>query len=110
MDAQVFYKLVAQGIRRHRKHALLTQAELADRLAISRVSVNQIERGVQRPGLFLMASIALELDVPLEDLVPRLSESRVRTVLPDSDADPEIKKDLHALLAAAGGAARRVAR
>jgi len=46
----------------------LTQAELADRVGVSRRSINSVERGHYVPSTVLALRLARELGVPVETL------------------------------------------
>lgn len=55
-------------LRAHRARLGLTQAELADRVGVSRRSINSIERGHYVPSTVLALRLARELGVPVEML------------------------------------------
>lgn len=55
-------------LRRLRAERGWTQADLADRLEVSRQSVNAIENGKYDPSLPLAFRIAAVFDRPIEDL------------------------------------------
>ena len=52
----------------HRAMKNLTQAELADRAGITRVSVNAIECGRMVPSVFLALKLAAALGVTVDEL------------------------------------------
>jgi putative transcriptional regulator len=52
----------------HRARLSLTQAELADRVGVSRRSVNSIERSHYVPSTVLALRLARELGVSVEEL------------------------------------------
>ncbi len=68
---------IGTQIARHRKARGLTQAELAERIGISRLLLSDYERGKVRVYADIIARIALALKVPTDQLlVPsRNSES-----------------------------------
>lgn len=47
----------------------LTQAELAGRLGVTQSAVSRLEIGLREPSVRLVAAIAKEFDVSLDDLV-----------------------------------------
>jgi len=55
-------------LRIHRKQAGLTQAQLADRISVSRKTINTIENGVFVPSTVLALRLSRALDVPVEGL------------------------------------------
>ena len=62
--------MVGARVRDARKAAGLTQAALAAKVAVSRVSINNIEHGRQDSSLTLFAWIAWACGVTLGDLLP----------------------------------------
>jgi putative transcriptional regulator len=60
---------VTNQIRTLRYHAgEMTQGELADRIGVTRQTVNAIEQGKYSPSLEVAFKIALVFQVPLEDV------------------------------------------
>lgn len=55
-------------LRVHRKQAGLTQAQLADKISVSRKTINTIENGVFTPSTVLALRLARALDVSVEAL------------------------------------------
>jgi len=55
-------------LRDIRKHAGITQAELAERVGVSRQTINYVENGTYCPSTYLALRIARELGVIVEDL------------------------------------------
>ena len=55
-------------LKMHRARLDLTQAELADRVGVSRRSINSIERGHYVPSTVLALRLARELGVSVEEL------------------------------------------
>ena len=72
LDERKLYQLVGQRIRelRLQRTPKLTQARLASLLRLERTSVTNIESGTQRPALAFLYRLALELDLPLLELLP----------------------------------------
>ena len=60
--------LIANRLREIRTAAGLTQAEVADRIEVSRQTVNYIENGTFCPSTYLALRLARELQVPVEAL------------------------------------------
>lgn len=100
----LLYQAIGEKIRVARNDMKLSQAELADRLQISRASVVNIEAGRQRPPLHLVWRIAEHLNTELVFLIPRSNELKNQEVLLDEDTiaqietaangDPFVKKSL----------------
>ncbi len=55
-------------LREHRARLRLTQAELAERVAVSRKTINTVENGVFVPSTVLALKLARALGVRVEDL------------------------------------------
>lgn len=55
-------------MREHRARLRLTQAELAERVAVSRKTINTVENGVFVPSTVLALKLARALGVRVEDL------------------------------------------
>jgi len=66
-----FYTSLGGRVQRGRKRANLSQAELAERLGLTRASIANLEAGRQRPSALHAAILADVLDVPLQDLLPQ---------------------------------------
>ena len=56
------------SLRDHRERAGLTQAALAERVGVSRKTVNTVENGVFVPSTELALRLARTLDTRVEDL------------------------------------------
>ena|SRR5215207_2331387 len=75
LDQDLLYRLVGQKIREARQRIpRLSQTRLAEKLAISRASVVNIEAGRQRAPLHLLWQIAGELGTELALLLPNQQE------------------------------------
>ena len=59
---------LANRLKEVRTQAGLTQAELAERCAVSRKTVNTVENGVFVPSTLLALKLARALSVPVERL------------------------------------------
>jgi len=57
-----------QRLKAARKRAGLTQAELAEKVGVGRVSIARIETGTRKPSMDLALTIARELDTTAEAL------------------------------------------
>jgi putative transcriptional regulator len=62
------HELLRNSIKVHRARLDLTQAELADRVAVSRKSINAIERGHYVPSTVLALRLARVFGVPVEEV------------------------------------------
>lgn len=82
-DSSALYKAVGRKIRtaRERLEPKLSQAKLAKRLGVSRVSVVNIEAGRQHAPLSLLSQIAEILGTELVFLIPRRNELNAPTAL-----------------------------
>ena len=73
-----FQQIFGERVKMRRRELRLTQSELSKRLHISRVHLANIEAGSRRTYLFLLARIAEALEVPLEQLMPKMAEAEER--------------------------------
>ena len=55
-------------MKAHREAAALTQIGLAERMGVSRKTVNTVENGVFAPSVVVALKFAKALDVSVEDL------------------------------------------
>jgi putative transcriptional regulator len=55
-------------LKQHRGRLNLTQAELAERVGVSRKTINTVENGVFTPSATLALKLARALGVPVEEL------------------------------------------
>lgn len=69
-DHPRLYDLVGERVRRAREAKKMSQAELARRLGLSRVSVVNIENGRQRPPLHVVWDAAEVLGMEPRQLIP----------------------------------------
>ena len=72
-----FKQIFADNLTYYRKHAELTQAELAEKLNYSDKSISKWERGEGIPDAYVLNEIALVLGVPIGYLV---SEEKPRKI------------------------------
>jgi len=59
---------LANRIKLEREKTALTQAELAERVGVTRKTVNTVENGVFTPSALLALKLAHALNVPVEEL------------------------------------------
>jgi putative transcriptional regulator len=59
---------LANAIKQRRTDLGLTQAELAERVGVTRKTVNTVENGVFTPSALLAIKLAKALNVPVEEL------------------------------------------
>ena len=59
---------LANSLKDHRARLDLTQADLAERVGVSRKTINTVENGVFTPSATLALKLARELGVPVEKL------------------------------------------
>ena len=59
---------LANGLKQRRTEVGLTQAELAERVGVTRKTVNTVENGVFTPSATLAIKLAQALNVPGEQL------------------------------------------
>ena len=59
---------LANGLKEKRGELGLTQAELAERVGVTRKTVNTVENGVFTPSAMLAIKLAEALSVPVEKL------------------------------------------
>ena len=59
---------LANGLKKRRTELGLTQAELAERVGVTRKTVNTVENGVYTPSAMLAIKLAEALSVPVEKL------------------------------------------
>lgn len=73
--ADLFNEELGQLIRKARS-GKMTQAELGERIGLSRTAITNIECGRQRLLVDQLAEIAVALDVPASQLLPRAQGAR----------------------------------
>jgi transcriptional regulator with XRE-family HTH domain len=81
-----FYRVLGQRLRNERREARLTQIKLANNVGLSRSSIANIESGRQPVYVHALVSIAGQLGVSLNDLVPS------KQVPDDQRIECELKK------------------
>ena len=93
-----FQQIFGERVKTRRRELRLTQSQLSERLHISRVHLANIEAGSRRTYIFLLARIAETLDVPLEQLMPKMAEAeerlaQKRKVSLQTDKKPKLLSD-----------------
>ena len=86
-----------QMIKKNREKRGFSQENLAKKLNLSRISINNYEQGRQAPNLDTAIRIALFLNIHLNDLVRAIDESSLdRTLnnMQDKELSKELKKAL----------------
>lgn len=83
------YELIGDKIRQARSEAGVSQEVLAEYLSLTRASIVNIEKGRQRPSIYLLILIADILKIDYIDLVPvRLDvEKSAKTVNQQEEVD-----------------------
>jgi putative transcriptional regulator len=59
---------LANALKDERTRLGLTQADLADRIGVSRKTINTVENGVFVPSTLLALKLAVALDKPVEQI------------------------------------------
>lgn len=77
-QTHLLYRLLGQKIAA-RRQGLLTQAQLAAAIGVSRTSVTNLENGRQHPPLHQLVRIAEALDCELVDLLPSRADLALST-------------------------------
>ena len=93
-----FQQIFGERVKTRRRELRLTQSQLSERLHISRVHLANIEAGSRRTYIFLLARIAETLEVPLEQLMPKIAETeerlaQKRKVSLQTDKKPKLLSD-----------------
>jgi transcriptional regulator with XRE-family HTH domain len=70
MDPDRLYAEFGQLVRRHRQRLGLTQDQLAERIALARTSITNIERGRQKILLHQLFQLAESMGVSPEAILP----------------------------------------
>lgn len=61
--------MLGDNIKKYRAEASLSQAELAERLYVTRQAISNWERGISEPDVDMLLSISKELHISIEDLI-----------------------------------------
>ena len=73
---------LAENLRRLRKRAGMTQAQLAEAAGLPRATVANLEQPGMNPGIQTVVAVARALEVPLDELVAQGPEERYYKVIP----------------------------
>jgi transcriptional regulator with XRE-family HTH domain len=76
------YRLLGERLRKLRKRAGTTQAELAAQVGLERTSITNIEKGTQKVPLHVLFRLCEVFRVQLSELVPPVSEVQEAKVEP----------------------------
>lgn len=92
MDEDRFYSELGKKISDLRVLKGEKQELLADYLGLSRSSITNIEKGRQKPSLFVILGISKYFDIKIDDLIPHSDDSSVlskngRVIGQDFDLD-----------------------
>lgn len=88
LSDEIFYEQIGERIRNFRLSAGISQELFADLLNMTRASVVNIEKGRQRPSVFLLVRIAEILSVDYIDLIPvELNIEKVKHEYPVDEID-----------------------
>ena len=68
--------LNTRKLREARQKAGLSQAELARRVGVSQGLIWAIERGTKRPSIEVLAKIASELSLSLDEILPVVNDTQ----------------------------------
>jgi len=87
MNEKDYYTLVGERISSLRSSRNVNQDELALFLNVSRPSIGNIEKGRQRPSIFLIQQIADYFSVDINNILPEIPKqvNRVRSVGADEN-------------------------
>lgn len=69
-QVDAFYASLGGRVKRGRRQANMSQADLAAQLGLSRASIANLEAGRQRPAAHQAVMIAEVLQIPIQDLLP----------------------------------------
>ncbi len=67
-------RLLGNAIAKHRKNIGFSQEELAEKAAIHRTYVSQLERGLKSPTVFTLLQIAHALNITLTALMEEVEK------------------------------------
>lgn len=80
-DHQSFYQELGRRIREARKKGHLTQEALASKIALTRATVTNIEKGRQQLLVHTLVGIADALGIPPESLLPESKAPSINNLL-----------------------------
>jgi len=88
VSEEIFYEQIGERIRNFRLTAGINQEVFSELLNMTRASIVNIEKGRQRPSIFLLITIAHILNIDYIDLIPvELNIERVKHEHPVQDID-----------------------
>lgn len=74
INEELLYKLVGERVKALRQNLKITQEQLADEVGVTRTSITNIEKGLQRPPLQLLYKLSHTLVVDIVDLLPDIKD------------------------------------
>lgn len=87
IPADEFYEELGKAIRKRREGCGLKQAELGNRLGLSRTSVTNIESGRQRLLADQLCRVATILECEVADLLPSAAKARRTKIKANADLE-----------------------
>ena len=94
---------VAENMLRLRRHRGMTQAELAEKMAVTRQTISNWERGISRPDVEALGRLAALLEVPVDQLIYPPEKRRRVPLSPLSPSFVPISLGVYFLLFLFGG-------
>ena len=95
---------VAENMLRLRRHRGMTQAELAEKMAVTRQTISNWERGISRPDVEALGRLAALLEVPVDQLIYPPEKRRRVPLSPLSPSFVPISLGVYLFLFVFGGA------
>lgn len=103
MDVKNQDQIAGELIRTKREEKRLTQQELARRIGTNQQTIGKIEKGTTKHSSYLPA-IGMELDIPLDTLIPSLPKSASNGVIPGTELVGNRDLPVHAAVEGGRGA------
>jgi transcriptional regulator with XRE-family HTH domain len=94
MDTKDFYREIGRRITEARLAKGISQEEAAKLLEVTRVTWNHTEKGTQKITIDRLISISKILEVPLQKLVPGLSEETQMDISSEGKFNEEEKNEI----------------
>lgn len=85
-------ELFGRRLRELRRKRDLTQEIVADRVGCSQSHLSTIEWGERVPNLLMIIRLALALECKVTDLTRLFDGTDLRSMLPESDAQPKARR------------------
>lgn len=74
IDTKKLYILIGRQVRDYRSTANLTQTQLAMKLGLTRTSITNIEKGIQRTPLHVIYKLCVYFDLDLSKFLPAITD------------------------------------